>query len=264
MEESKVTVAPNSGINLLDYANIPTLLLGPAGTAISRLVGATTDIPVAYLERVAGGIRSKTENRKLVDAAIGSKVGSLAASDPQITQRALENLVRKEYRCQENKDAVARLTLERLSNATPQLKEMADNEEKGSDHNVDDDWLNTFERYAEDASSDRMRNLWAKVLSGEIRKPRSYSLRTIRFLSELEAETASTFENISAEIVSNSFIPSTRGPVSGKKIRHNFNVTKCGVNIWLWSANCYSINGQNRRSFSHNQPRQDMCCLWPS
>ena len=37
--------------------------------------------------------------------------------------------------------------------------------------------------------------MWAKVLSGEIRKPGTFSLATIRFISELDAEIAKKFQD---------------------------------------------------------------------
>lgn len=60
---------------------------------------------------------------------------------------------------------------------------------------LEDDWLNVFERYAEDASSERLQGLWGKVLAGEIRRPGRFSTRTIRFLSEFSQADAVTFEN---------------------------------------------------------------------
>lgn len=58
---------------------------------------------------------------------------------------------------------------------------------------VDDDWLNIFERHAEDASTERMQRLWGRVLAGEIRKPGSFAPRTLRFLSEFSQADAITF-----------------------------------------------------------------------
>lgn len=58
---------------------------------------------------------------------------------------------------------------------------------------IDDDWLNVFERYAEDASSERMQKLWGRVLAGEIRTPGKYGMRTLRFLSEFSQADALSF-----------------------------------------------------------------------
>ncbi len=49
---------------------LPQILLGPAGAAISRLVGATVEIPAAWLEARAQSIRDETEARSLIMKAL--------------------------------------------------------------------------------------------------------------------------------------------------------------------------------------------------
>jgi len=63
-----------------------------------------------------------------------------------------------------------------------------------SNEEIDQDWLNYFGDYAKKASSDNMRKLWGRILAGEIRKPKSFSRRTLRFLAELDADIALKFE----------------------------------------------------------------------
>ncbi|TIU90559.1 MAG: DUF2806 domain-containing protein [Mesorhizobium sp.] len=46
------------------------------------------------------------------------------------------------------------------------------------------------------ASSDNMRRLWGQILAGKIRKPRAFSLRTLRVASELDQNTAEQFRNL--------------------------------------------------------------------
>ena len=58
---------------------------------------------------------------------------------------------------------------------------------------IDDDWLNVFERYAEDATTERMQQLWGRVLAGEIRSPGKFAMRTLRFLSEFSQVDALSF-----------------------------------------------------------------------
>ncbi len=62
---------------------------------------------------------------------------------------------------------------------------------------IEDDWLNVFERYAEDASSERMQKLWGRVLAGQVRSASKYSLRTLRFLSEFSQKDAESFSDLS-------------------------------------------------------------------
>ena len=59
---------------------------------------------------------------------------------------------------------------------------------------IDPDWLDQFSAHAEKASSDKVRDLSAKVLSGEIRHPGSFSLMTLRFLAEMDQHAASWFQ----------------------------------------------------------------------
>ncbi len=59
---------------------------------------------------------------------------------------------------------------------------------------VDSDWLNYIGSYSEKASSEHVRDLWGRVLAGEIRRPGSFSLSTLRLLAELDQQIASWFE----------------------------------------------------------------------
>jgi hypothetical protein len=61
---------------------------------------------------------------------------------------------------------------------------------------IEDDWLNLFARLAEDKSSEELQGLFSKILAGEIRRPGSFSLRTIQLLatiSKKDAEAVSEF-----------------------------------------------------------------------
>jgi hypothetical protein len=55
---------------------------------------------------------------------------------------------------------------------------------------IEDDWLNLFARLTEDKSSDELRRLFGKVLAGEIKKPGSFSLRTIQLATISKGEAA--------------------------------------------------------------------------
>jgi hypothetical protein len=57
-----------------------------------------------------------------------------------------------------------------------------------------DDWLSSFERYAENAGSEEFRAIWAKILAGEIRKRGSYSSQTLHVVSMLDPEMANIIE----------------------------------------------------------------------
>jgi len=160
--------------------------------ALSRLLGAAIDVPVAWLEQKKAKIDTQTESYKLVEASIAAAAASGAGSDPETAQRAIEVLVRKEYRKQDNRKAVATAMIEDMRDHVSDASVSYSSLPKAE---LDEDWLNVFERYAEDASSDRLQGLWGRVLAGEVRKPGRFSTRTLRFLSEFSQADALTFED---------------------------------------------------------------------
>lgn len=58
---------------------------------------------------------------------------------------------------------------------------------------VEDDWITRFFDYAEDISSENMQELWGRILAGEVKKPKSYSMRTLDLLRNLSVEEAEIF-----------------------------------------------------------------------
>ncbi|MGV3730988.1 MAG: DUF2806 domain-containing protein [Sphingopyxis sp.] len=168
-------------------SGVPKALVPSSIKALDRLIGAAVDIPVAWLGQQKAKIDAQTEAYAAVEAAIAVTAASEVGATPEIIQQAMNVLVRKEYRKQSNRNAVGQAALEDLRSSDTGRTEIKDPEE------IDEDWLNIFERYAEDASTERMQKLWGRVLSGEIRKPGTYSLRTLRFLSEFSQADALTF-----------------------------------------------------------------------
>ena len=90
-----------------DQKTLPKILLGPAGTAISRLIGSVTDIPAAWLEQQAQGIKDATAARSHLTQALATQTAKTAVTDPEIMERAETNMVATAYRQQKNKETVA-------------------------------------------------------------------------------------------------------------------------------------------------------------
>jgi hypothetical protein len=68
--------------------------------------------------------------------------------------------------------------------------------EKASGEAVDEDWISRFFNHAQDVSSEKMQEVWAKLLAGEVVKPGSCSLRTLDALKNMNSEEARLFANI--------------------------------------------------------------------
>lgn len=187
-------------------AGIPRALVPASIKALDRLVGAAVDVPAAWLAQKKAKIESQTLAYGLVEEAIAKAVAAHAAADVETVQRAVEALVRTSYRKQVNRESVAVAMLEDLSE-----QPTGDNSVRAESTSqaIDDDWLNVFERYAEDASTERMQTLWGRVLAGEVRKPGRFSMRTLRFLSEFSQGDALLFAD---------YCKSTFGDFAPKKL----------------------------------------------
>ncbi len=61
---------------------------------------------------------------------------------------------------------------------------------------LDMEFQSRFERYAEDASTEDLRQRWGKVLAAEARKPGTFSRKVMRAVDELDRVTAERFEEL--------------------------------------------------------------------
>lgn len=75
---------------------------------------------------------------------------------------------------------------------------------------VSHEWLLKFFNRAGDVSNAEMQKIWAKVLAGEIIKPKSFSARTIDVLANLTQAEAKLFENLSQYMIQNFFYSGLR------------------------------------------------------
>lgn len=165
---------------------LPQIIAGPAGKAISRLIGHGVDIPAAWLEGFAQSSRDKTEARSQVSKAIAEKAAEMAVDEPAIMERALHGMLAKSYRTQTNREAVAAIALEELTKLPP--PEVS----KGPS----DDWINKFERHAEDASGEEIRTMFGRLLAEEVRQPGTISSASLRFVSDLDSDVAKIIQRV--------------------------------------------------------------------
>jgi hypothetical protein len=181
---------------VLGKINLPKMIAGPAGEAISRLIAGGADIPAAWLEQKAKAIRDKTDGQSLVAKTLAGAAAELVKNDPALVQRAADAFIAKEIRHQHNRESIAIKAVEHLKE-TPEAETTR----------ADDDWLNMYARHAQEASSDRLQDIWARILAGQLRKPLSFSLQTLRFVSELDEHIVGLFEKWSIYVIDRDLIP---------------------------------------------------------
>lgn len=106
---------------------------------------------------------------------------------PQLPEAALDRRVLSRMAYQE---ANRQSNLERI---TQYAAEDIDGKEKIGHDRPDSDWTARFFRIAEDINAEQMQALWGKVLSGEVKRPGSFSLRTLDILKNISQNEAETF-----------------------------------------------------------------------
>ncbi len=73
------------------------------------------------------------------------------------------------------------------------------------DHEIDHDWTARFFSDVQDVSSEKMQQIWAKILAGEVEIPGRTSLRTLAVLKNMTQKDAELFSN-AAQFVIRDFI----------------------------------------------------------
>ena len=101
---------------------------------------------------------------------------------PSLQERTSERINFKEGRKQLNIESIT-------ANAAEELRD----EPPVSNEPIDEDWSTRFFNIAEDISNDDMQAIWGRILAGEIKNPKSYSLRTLEILKNLTKKEAETF-----------------------------------------------------------------------
>ena len=108
----------------------------------------------------------------------------LIQTELNISDTVTQRIQFQEEKRQRNIEAVVRLAAEQLGEGVP------------PDHDPDHDWTARFFSDVQDVSSGEMQILWAKILSGEVERPGSTSIRTLNALRNLTQEDAKLFSKL--------------------------------------------------------------------
>lgn len=70
-----------------------------------------------------------------------------------------------------------------------------------SDEPVDKDWISRLINIVQDVSNEDMQIIWGKILAGEIKKPGSFSLRTLDTIRNISQAEAQVFQKVAPFVV---------------------------------------------------------------
>ena len=141
---------------------------------------------------------AQAEARQILLSRDGSVSGALDISD-----RVRQRIQFQERKRQENIESVVNEAAKQLGSKT-----VADDE-------PDHDWTARFFNHVQDVSSKDMQVLWAKVLSGEVERRGSTSVRTLEILRSLDQSTAGVFRRLCSARV---FLSPTEGVVLDARV----------------------------------------------
>ena len=158
-----------------------------AVSGIDRLLGNLSELVNAPIERRNARIRAEQD---IIEALRDEAVARIK-DGRGIAQQILETKINRVAQEHFNKEEVVAAAIEDLRNRPPTPEQAAD----GPDQ-LDSTFLNRFERYAEQADDLLAREKWARVLSGEIRQPGRFSLKTMRLIDEISQDAAENFRSL--------------------------------------------------------------------
>ncbi|MBO7267208.1 MAG: DUF2806 domain-containing protein [Bacteroidaceae bacterium] len=123
---------------------------------------------------------------KVIEKAKHEAIAEGKLIEAENLDRINERLVAKEIKRQNNIDDVIELAVNDL-NQTESIIDVP----------VEQDWSTRFFDIVQDVSDNEMKILWGKILAGEVKRPKSYSLRTLELLRNLSKEEADIFVKVS-------------------------------------------------------------------
>lgn len=112
-----------------------------------------------------------------------------------ILESAKTGYTEKEILADRRKKAIALREYDNLNNVVS----LVNNQDELTDEKlklISNDWLHKFINYASCVSDEEIQQLWANILSGEIKAPGTYSLQTLNILSMLDKKMAVSIQKL--------------------------------------------------------------------
>ena len=166
---------------------IEVISVGVGRLSKPYLIRKTADAKAYEIKILSQAIKENQHDLKSIRFN-GEKLSLMSLDDgslkyePSLEDRTQKRIGFKEQKRQKNIESITQKAAENL-----------ESENEVSDDPVDEDWTSRFFNYAEDISSEDMQGLWGRILAGEIKKPKSYSMRTLDILRNLSTEEAEVF-----------------------------------------------------------------------
>jgi hypothetical protein len=192
---SSITAVAEAVGGLVDGAtNLPSPVRRNLFKALDQLCTAAIDIPVAYLEGKAAERRAETQARVNILGENARQIANTLQVNPQYAEIASDKYARRIVQEQINLDKVSQIAVSQL------VSEHGDKEQalgaSDNEASISDDWLDSFRKEACGKSTEEMQVLFGKILADEIKRPESFSIRTVKLMGQLDGKAARLFSRL--------------------------------------------------------------------
>jgi hypothetical protein len=160
-------------------SNLPV----PLGSGLSAAASKLADTIRHVIDLAAGPDRLLKKEKALANARV--EHAQAAALVHEIEARTVERIKKREIRRQENIESISGETAKFL----PPPDEL-------SSEPVNEDWTTRFFEECQDISDAQMQKIWARILAGEIARPQTFSVRTLRLVKDLTSKDADLFSKL--------------------------------------------------------------------
>ena len=193
-ESSFLTTVGGIVTDIATGATVPAPIRRNFFKAMGRLCSAAIEIPAAYLEGVADEKRAETQGRVKIISTTANQIAENIKVDPEYARVALRKYGERIVREQVNLDGVAQIAAEEIHHKP--ISSGVEQETQPQAQEISDDWLNLFEKEASQKSSEEMQLIFGRILAGEIQRPSSFSIKTLRLVGQLDSRVAARFRTL--------------------------------------------------------------------
>ena len=145
------------------------------------------------LDSWAQPIKDRTQQRSRISQALADLAAQEIGINPSEYRPAVEHLLLEADDRAGRKKSTFRKALVHLAAGSEDQTERADV--------PNEDWLNRWARYVEDASSDELQDAFARILAGEISRKGTFSIAVLRIVAEMSPHTAREFQALWSETI---------------------------------------------------------------
>ena len=194
-----------AAIDAISGTDIPAPIKKSFFKAVGQLCTAAVEIPVAYMEGIAQERGAETQARiKLIEKS-SNEIAEQMQFNPEYARAAVKKFGQRVVREQINLDRITHkaadaLTFDARSGQAPDAA-ILDAPTQAEQKTIDDDWLNVFEKEASQKSTEEMQGIFAKLLAGEIRRPTTYSIKSVRLLGSMDQGAAGLFKRFCSKCI---------------------------------------------------------------